>query len=236
MEPLTGTGTEVTRTPARLAFGTVTTSKTLSVTVENVGTTTLAFSSAPTITGTGAANFAVQPYSATGPLSTCLNGTVNLAQDASCTYTVTFTNGVDTTSFTADLNIFDNGGGSPQLVPLTGNGTEVTLTPAKLAFGTVTTNKTLSVTVKNVGTTTLGFSSAPAITGTGAASFAVLPYSATGPVSTCLNGTVTLAQNASCTYTVTFTNAGGTTSFTTHLNIFDNGGGSPQLVKMTATD
>jgi hypothetical protein len=234
--PLTGNGTEVTLTPATLAFGTVTTNKTLSVTVKNVGTTTLDFSKAPTITGTGAAKFAVEPYSATGPVSTCLNGTVTLAQNASCTYSVKFTNAVDTTAFTADLNIFDNGGGSPQLVPLTGNGTEVTLTPATLPFGTVTTNKTLSVTVKNVGTTTLDFSKAPTVTGTGAANFVVLPYSATGPVSTCLKGTVTLAQNATCTYSIKFTNAGGTTSFTTDLNIFDNGGGSPQLLPMTATD
>jgi hypothetical protein len=234
--PLTGNGTEVTLSPATLAFGTVTTNKTLSVTVKNVGTTTLDFSKAPTLTGTGAAKFAVLAYSATGPLSTCLNGTVTLAQNATCTYSVKFTNAVDTTAFTADLNIFDNGGGSPQLVPLTGNGTEVTVTPATLAFGTVTTNKTLSVTVKNVGTTTLDFSKAPTVTGTGAANFVVQPYSATGPVSTCLNGTVTLAQNATCTYTVKFTNAGGTTSFTTDLNIFDNGGGSPQLVPMTATD
>jgi hypothetical protein len=206
------------------------------VTVKNIGTTTLDFSKAPTITGTGAAKFAVLPYSATGPVSTCLNGTVTLAQNATCTYSVKFTNAVDTTAFTAALNIFDNEAGSPQSVPLTGNGTEVTVTPAALAFGTVTTNKTLSVTVKNVGATTLDFSKAPTVTGTGEASFVVLPYSATGPVSTCLNGTVTLAQNASCTYTVKFTNAGGTTSFTTDLNIFDNGGGSPQLVKMTATD
>ncbi len=234
--PLTGNGTEVTVTPATLAFGTVTTNKTLSVTVKNVGTTTLDFSKAPTITGTGAAKFALLAYSATGPVSTCLNGTVTLAQNATCTYSVKFTNAVGTAAFTADLNIFDNGGGSPQLVPLTGNGTEVTLSPSPLAFGTVTTSKTLSVTVKNVGTTALDFSKAPTITGTGAANFVVLPYSATGPVSTCLNGTVTLAQNATCTYTVKFTNAGGATSFTTELNIFDNGGGSPQSVEMTATD
>jgi hypothetical protein len=169
-------------------------------------------------------------------VSTCLNGTVTLAQNATCTYSVKFTNAVDTTAFTATLSIFDNGGGSPQLLTMTGNGTEVTLTPTTLAFGTVTTNKTLSVTVKNVGTTTLDFSKAPTVTGTGAANFVVLPYSATGPVSTCLNGTVTLAQNATCTYSVKFTNAGGTTSFTTDLNIFDNGGGSPQLLTMTATD
>ncbi|MGB6990796.1 MAG: hypothetical protein WA646_04200, partial [Candidatus Sulfotelmatobacter sp.] len=84
-------------------------------------------------------------------------------------------------------------------------------------------------------TTTLSFSKAPTITGTGSTNFAVLPYSATGPQSTCLNGTVTLAQNASCTYTVQFTFAGGTTAFTTNLNIFDNGGGT-QTVVMTATD
>jgi len=233
---LSGTGTDVSLSPATLAFGTVTTSKTLSVTVKNVGAITLAFSKAPTITGSGAAKFAVLPYSATGPVSTCLHGTVTLAQNATCTYSVKFTNGVDTTAFTAALNVFDNGGGSPQLVPLTGNGTEVTLTPTTLAFGTVTTNKTLTVTVKNVGTTTLDFSKAPTVTGTGAANFVVLPYSATGPVSTCLHGTVTLAQNATCTYSVKFTNAGGTTSFTSDLNIFDNGGGSPQLEKMTATD
>jgi len=82
----------------------------------------------------------------------------------------------------------------------------------------------------------LSFTSAPTITGTGSTNFTVLPYSATGPQSTCLNGTVTLAQNASCTYTVQFTFAGGTTAFTTDLNIFDNGGASPQVVVMTATD
>ncbi len=237
VEAMTGNGTEVTRTPATLAFGTVTTSKTLAVTIENVGTTPLAFSKAPSITGTGAAKFAVQPYSSSPSTSTCLDPALTtLAQDATCTYTVTFTNGVDATSFTASLNIFDNGGGSPQVEAMSGNGTEVSLSPATLAFGTVTTNSTLAVTVENVGTTALTFSKAPTITGTGSANFAVLPYSATGPVSTCLNGTVTLAQNATCTYTVKFTNAGGTTSFTTKLNIFDNGGASPQAETMTATD
>lgn len=234
--PLSGTGTGVTLSPASLAFGTVTTSKTLSVTVKNVGNTSLTFSSAPTITGTGAANFAVQPSSSSPATSTCLNGPPTLTQNQTCTYTVTFTGGVGTTSFTASLNIFDNGGGSPQVEAMTGTETEVSLTPATLAFGTVTTNETLSVTVENLGTTPLTFSKAPTVTGTGAAHFVVQPYSATGPVSTCLNGTVTLTQDQTCTYTVTFTNAGGTTSFTTYLNIFDNGGGSPQLEKMTATD
>ncbi len=233
--PLSGTGTEVTLSPASLAFGTVTTSKTLSVTVKNVSTTTLSFSSTPTITGTGAANFAVLPYSATGPVSTCLNGTVALAENGTCTYTVRFTGGVGTTSFTASLNIFDNGGGSPQLEKMTGTETEVSLTPATLAFGIVTGTETLSMSVENLGTTPLTFSKAPTVTGTGAANFAVQPYIA-GTQSTCLETGLTLTQNQICTYTVTFTNAGGTTSFTTYLNVFDNGGGSPQLEKMTAKD
>jgi len=233
--PLSGIGTEVTLTPAALAFGAVTTSKTLSVTVKNVSTTTLSFSSTPTITGTGAANFAVLPYSPTGPVSTCLNGTVALAENETCTYTVTFTGGVGTTSFAANLNIFDNGGGSPQVEKMTGTETEVSLTPATLAFGTVAGTETLSLSVQNLGTTPLTFSKAPTITGAGAANFAVQPYIA-GTQSTCLETGLTLTQNQICTYTVTFTNAGGTTSFTTHLNIFDNGGGSPQLEKMTAKD
>ena len=232
--PLSGTGTEVTLSPASLAFGTVTTSKTLSVTVKNVGTTTLIFSSTPTITGTGAANFAVLPYSSSPATSTCLDGAA-LAQNQTCTYTVRFTGGVGTTSIAANLNIFDNGGGIPQVVKMTGNETEVKLTPATLAFGTITGTETLSMAVQNLGTTPLTFSKAPTVTGTGAANFAVQPYIA-GTQSTCLETGLTLTQNQICTYTVKFTDAGGTTAFTTYLNIFDNGGGSPQLEKMTAKD
>lgn len=233
---ITGTSTEVTVSPNPLAFGTVTTSSTLSVTVKNVGTTALTFSKAPTVTGTGAANFVVQPYIASTQ-STCLQPSLSLAQNGTCTYTVTFTNPGGLSTFTTTLNIFDNGGGSPQLETMTATeGTEVSLSPSSLAFGTVTTNATLSVTVKNLGTTTLNFTSAPTITGTGAANFAVLPYSSPS-TSTCLNGTVTLAQNATCTYTVKFTSPGGTvTTFNTDLNIFDNGGASPQQEPMSATD
>jgi hypothetical protein len=113
---LKGTATEVSLSPPTLAFGTVTSSKTLSVTVTNEGTTPLTFGT-PTVTGTGNAHFAIQPYDGTN--STCLSGTpVN--QFGTCTITVTFTNAWDTTtSFTTNLNIFDNGGGSPQLEKMT---------------------------------------------------------------------------------------------------------------------
>jgi streptogramin lyase len=236
--PLSGTGvaSTVTLSPAKLAFGKVTTSKTMAVTVKNLSTTALIFSG-PTITGSGAAKFSVLPYKASPATSTCLNPALtSLAQNATCTYSVQFNNADATTSASANLNINDNGAGSPQVEPLAGTGTEVSLSPATLAFGTVATSATLAVTVKNLGTTALTFSKTPTVTGTGAANFAVLPYSSPS-TSTCLNPSLTsLAQNATCTFSVTFTNAGATTSFTTELNIFDNGGGSPQLETMTATD
>jgi uncharacterized repeat protein (TIGR03803 family) len=237
-EPLSGTGTEVSLSPATLAFGTVATTSTLAVTVKNLGTTALTFSSNPTITGPGETKFSVLAYSASPATSTCRNPALtSLAQNATCTYSVEFDNADATTgSVTATLNIFNNGGGSPQKEALSGTGTEVSLSPATLAFGTVATTSTLAVTVKNLGTTALTFSAKPTVTGTGEANFVVVPYSAPS-TSTCLNPALTsLAQGASCTYSVKFTNAGGTTSFTTKLNIFDNGGGSPQLETMTATD
>ncbi len=218
---LQGEASALTLSPVALSFGTQTISTSVTQTVTVKGGTTY---SSPSATLEGSANFTIASNTCTGAITT------------SCAIGVAF----DPTTIGAKkgtLIIHDSDPTNPQLVALTGTGTEVTLSPTKLAFGTVASgSETLSVTVENVGTTTLSFSKAPTITGTGSSNFAVLPYSATGPVSTCLNGTVTLTQNQSCTYSVQFTNAGGTTSFTTDLNIFDNGGGSPQTVVMTATD
>jgi hypothetical protein len=120
---VTGTGTEV-KVTGSLAFGTILNPavKVLSVTVTNEGTTPLSFSPAPTITGTGAAEYAVLPYNATGPVSTCLNGAVVLTNLQHCTFSVQFTPPSPNTgaSFPATLNINDNGGNSPQTVAITG--------------------------------------------------------------------------------------------------------------------
>jgi sugar lactone lactonase YvrE len=221
--PLQGEGSGLSLSPVALSFGTQLISNSVTKTVTITGKTTYSATSA---TLDGSAAFTIASNTCTGAITT------------SCTIGVTF----DPTSTTLGaqkntLIIHDNDPTNPQLVALTGTGTEVTLSPTTLAFGTVSSgSKALSVTVKNVGTTVLSFSQAPTITGTGSSNFVVLPYSATGPQSTCLNGTVKLAQNQSCTYTVQFTFAGGTTAFTTNLNIFDNGGASPQTVVMTATD
>jgi streptogramin lyase len=178
--------------------------------------------------------------SAAGGSETLCTGSSKLSAGQLCYLPVNFTP-VHAGTLHESLTITDNNLNLPgvkQTIALSGTGVSnaVSLSPAPLAFGTVATSKTLAVTVKNLGTTALTFSQTATVTGTGAANFAVLPYSAPS-TSTCLNPALTsLAQNATCTYSVKFTNAGGTTSFTTKLKIFDNGGGSPQLETMTATD
>ena len=221
--PLQGEASGLSISPVSLAWPTqLVTAAPVTKTVTITGATTYSATSA---TLDGSAAFTIASNTCTGAITTsCVIG-LNFAPTSATLGALKNT-----------LIVHNNDPTNPQLVALTGTGTEVTLTPTTLAFGTVASgSKALSVTVKNVGTTVLSFSKAPTITGTGSTNFVVLPYSTTGPQSTCLNGTVTLAQNASCTYTVQFTFAGGTTAFSTTLNIFDNGGGT-QAVVMTATD
>ena len=106
---LTGTGTVVEFNPASLSFGSVTrgSSKTLTTTLSNTGSTALSIGSI-TITGSTA-------FSQT---NTC--GT-SVAAGGSCTITATFRpTGIG--SFSGDVSVSDSGGGSPQQVPLSGSG------------------------------------------------------------------------------------------------------------------
>ena len=119
------------------------------------------------------------------------------------------------------------------------NDSEVSLKPFILAFGTVPqgTTENRSVTVTNNGPVPLSFNGMPTVTGTNSNLFTVLPYNSSPVTSTCLNGSVTLNHGESCTFTVQFTSPTGTvTTDTVYLNINDNGGFSPQLKKMTATN
>ena len=111
---LTGTGTVVKLAPSALNFGdqTVGTSSTpQTVTLTNVGNVQLNFTSPITITGTNPDDFT--------QTSTC--GT-SLGAHQSCTIAVTFSPKAKGAR-SADVSISDDGGGSPQLVPLSGNGT-----------------------------------------------------------------------------------------------------------------
>jgi len=99
--------------PTSLNFGTVavnTTSGTLTVTVTNNTGSTLTFSGVATV-GADHGDFGIAG-------NTCVG---NLANGGSCTIGVTFTPSAAGTR-TAKLQISDNGGGSPQIVSLTGKG------------------------------------------------------------------------------------------------------------------
>ncbi len=232
---ISGTGTSYESfTPATVTFATQldgTTSKNTKVTFKYTGSGTLTLTSL-----TPSASFSLNTTGIT--TGACnLSGSTSLGHDATCLFNVAFAptaintiSGTVTAAFTGDPN------SSSLVLPLTGTGTEVSLSPASLAFGTVLSGmKNETLTVKNVGSTVLSFNATPTtITGTGSTQFQVLAYD--GVNSTCLNGAVTLMNGQSCTFTVQFMSTSTGTSYADTLSISDNGGGSPQAVKMTAKD
>ncbi|HLZ43522.1 MAG TPA: choice-of-anchor D domain-containing protein [Candidatus Sulfotelmatobacter sp.] len=109
---LTGVGTAVQLSPSSLNFGTVsvgTSSSPQTVTLTNVGGAAVNFKQIA-ITGKDPADYS--------QVSNCLP---SVAAGASCSLTVTFTPAAKG-SRPASLTLTDNGGGSPQLMPLSGSG------------------------------------------------------------------------------------------------------------------
>ena len=211
--PLSGIGTTAKLSPTSLSFGTVAigvTSAAKTVTLTNVGTTTLTISGIA-ITGTNAADFA--------QTHTCGS---SLSAGASCTISVTLKPTANGTR-SATLSVTDNATASPQQVPLSGIGTTAKLSPTSLSFGTVAIgviSAAKTVTLTNLATTSLTIT-AIAISGTNAADFA--------QTHTCGSS---LAAGASCTISVTFKpTASGTRSAA--LSVTDNAAGSPQQVPLS---
>jgi NHL repeat len=232
---LTGTGTSFESfTPSSITF---------KATVVNANSTNTKVTFKYTGTGNimltslvASANFSINYTGLTS--GNCSAQPLTLSTNQTCTFNAAFSPGTTlgviagtiTANFSADPN------GATQLVlPVTGTGTEVKIT-GTLAFGTVANpaTSTRSVTITNEGTVTLTFSPAPTISGTGAAEYTILPYSASPAQSTCLNGSVMLTHLGSCTFSVQFTPpVGSGTSYPADLNINDNGGGSPQVVAIS---
>jgi hypothetical protein len=110
---LTGTGTLVQLTPTKVNFGTQpvgTRSLAKSITLTNKGSVAVSISGIA-ITGTDVGDFA--------ETNTCGK---SVASGASCFIKVTFKPLVKGKR-TADISVYDNAGGSPQRVGLTGTGT-----------------------------------------------------------------------------------------------------------------
>lgn len=219
-----GTGTAATSTPtaslapamltfASTAVGATATAQTL--TLSNTSTSVLDISGI-TIGGANPSDFA--------ETSTC---GATLAANATCTISVTFTP-ASATSFAATVSVADNATVSPQTATLSGTGTvpaapAVSLSPSSLSYqGTVVgaTATAQTVTVSNTGNAVLNISGIT-IGGTNPSDFA--------ETSTCAE---TLAVDATCTISVTFT-PGSIASFAATVSVADNAAGSPQTVTLS---
>jgi hypothetical protein len=192
--------------------------------------TQLVFTDSPaqtvTLTNTGLGILKITAGRLAGQFGETTNCTLTLAPGASCTANVTFK---PTTKGTLNgaISITDNGPGSPQTVPLSGTGTYVQLSPARVNFGNQpvhTTSLPKYITLTNKGSSTVNFTgSGITITGTNAGDFA--------EQNNCGNS---VASGASCKIKVTFTPS-QQGKRTADVSVSDDGGGSPQMVPLTGT-
>jgi phospholipase C len=172
------------------------------VQLSNYGTTILNISSIAATTGFSQTN----------------NCRSALPPGASCLVTVSFAP-PSSGPISGTLTATDGGPGSPQIVNLTGAGTNVTLTPSLLNFGPRLINKTgssLTSTLTNSGTNALNISS---LLATG-------DYTQTN---TCGSS---VGAGGSCTITVSFVPTATGTRYGT-VTINDSDGSSPQILNLT---
>ncbi|HEV2177758.1 MAG TPA: FG-GAP-like repeat-containing protein [Terriglobia bacterium] len=215
-----GTYTEITTPlvsifPTSLTFSTPqivgTASPAQMLFLTNTGSQPLSLSSL-TFTGNGAANFQ--------NTTTCGR---TVAAGAQCTFSIYF-RPVQPGAHTANFTIMDDAPDSPQMFPVSGTGTIVSLSPTSLSFGSEPvgmTSAAQTVTVTNVSLT---------------AALTISQIAIPGPVNFAETNTcgVSLPPQSSCTISVTFTplSKGGKLA---SLWIFDNGGASPQAVTLSGT-
>ena len=222
---LTGTGTlaptpETILSPSTLAFQSTTVGAVSAVqfiSLSNPGTAPLTISTI-SVAGANPADFA--------ETNNC-NST--LAPGTGCSISVTFTPAI-VGSLVASISITDNAAGSPQTVPLLGVATAVpvsqgVLSPVSLTFPTTSLGSTAAaqaLTLSNPGTLTLNISSI-AITGANSSSFNETD-----------NCDTSLAPNAACTISATFTPA-ASGNLTAAVSVADDAAGSPQTATLTGT-
>ena len=183
---LSGVSTAAFFSPSSLTFAAQqvgTSSPSQVITLTNESGTTMTISSL-TIAGTNTTDFS--------QTNTCGS---SLAGKKSCSITVTFTP-TATGTRSATVSVADNGGGTPQTVPLTGTGTApVTVSPTSLTYALQvlgTTSAAQTVTLSN-GTTSAITISSIAIGGADPGDF-----------SQTNNCGASLAASSSCTISVTF--------------------------------
>jgi hypothetical protein len=183
------------------------------ITVTNTGNSTLTVSSVQ-ITGTNHSDFS--------QTNTCTSGGV--APQSTCAINVTFSPTISGTE-NATVTVTDNAPDSPESTTLTGVGVgagpAVTLSPTSLTFATQLVGTTSPV--QNV-----------TLTNTGSSSLSITSIATTGDFAQTNNCGATVAVNASCTISVTFTPTTINTRTGTVV-VTDNAPASPQTVTLTGT-
>jgi hypothetical protein len=148
-----------------------------------------------------------------------------VAPGAKCAIKITF-KPPTTANFAGILTISDSASSKPQVIEVSGAGTVVSLSPAKLTFPAQkvgTTSAPQQVQVTNTGSTALTFTTSLYISGNNFRDFAQTN-----------NCGSQIATGASCTVTVTFTPKKTGNRFA-YVGINDTGGGSPQTVPLSGT-
>ena len=214
---------EASFSPSSLNFNGVqvgSTSTAQTITLTNSGTGTLNITSIG-VTGVNAGDFA--------QTNTC---PATLSSGQSCSISATFTP-AGAGSRSASLTVTDNAANNPQSVPLSGTGQALTapivsLSPTSLTFASQnvgTSSAPQTITVTNVGTAALSIGSV-SITGTNPGDFS--------STNTCPSGADSLAVNASCTISVTYSpTAGGMRA--ANLTLTDNAADSPQSAALVGS-
>ncbi len=220
-QPVVGPG--ISFFPTSLSFSSTTvgqSSSSQSVQITSNGEASLSLS-AMAITGANAADFG---------LSTTCSVPGVLQPAATCGFSIVFTPSAAGTR-QASVQITDNAGGSPHLIPLTGAATapapQVLLVPGTLSFPGSTTQGGSSlpqtVTLTNQGTAALQMSSV-ALSGGNSSEFSLSSNSCTGSI----------AVNASCTVNVVFSPTSPGLRQTS-LVFTNSAASSPQTVAVSGT-
>ena len=198
-----------------------------SLTLGSVATLSTSAAQTVTVTNTGNAPLVVTGVTTSDPQFVVTNGCTTVAPTSTCSINVAFAP-TSIGAKTATLNIASNAAGSPASVALTGTGTApvVAISPASLAFGSVTngTTATQTITVGNTGNAPLTVSSV-GLTGANVASFTATP-----------SGCAPVAAGGSCTISVVFTATAGAKSATVVINHNSNNVlGTVTSVNLTGT-
>ena len=189
------------------------------------GTQALGTTSAPinvTLTNKGTSPITISNIAVIGDFGQTNQCRGTIAVGGKCVLHVTFTPTVTDYRY-GNIIITSNDIGSPHTIRMYGPATRVTLSPASLTFPSQqvgTTSQPLTITVGNVGATTLTFAG----------------ISASGDFTQTNNCTSGVAPGGSCTVSVLFApTAAGTR--TGSISLSDNDGSltSPQVVSLTGT-